>query len=86
MASGLYGITPNLAGIDAVLSSASVKALLLGHAESIASSANANAVERGASYRALVDQASYVALGKVVCGNAAARRDNARHNTLLKSR
>ena len=86
MASGLYGITPNLAGIDAVLSSGAIESELHATCEPIAQAATANAQVRGAEYRAYVDQAGYVLIGKVVCGNQAARRDNARHNTILKSR
>lgn len=85
MASTLSHITPNIKGIDAVLSSAAVEAQLMALCEPVASAATANAVERDAEYKAYVDQAGYVKVGKVVCGNQAARRDNARHNTLLKS-
>lgn len=86
MADGLYGFTPNVGGIDAALSSEGVNAKLASICEPIAARANANAVYKKALYVTFVDQASYVALGKVVAANNAARADNAHYNTLLKSR
>lgn len=86
MASGLYGFTPNVEGIDQVLSSDGVKAKLSSICGPIAARANANAVYKYARYAAFVDQATYVALGKVVAANNAARFDTARYNTLLKAR
>lgn len=79
-------ITPDLGGIDAVLCSDPVQALLSQAVETVAATANANAQVAGAEYHAYVDMASYVPLGKVVCGNHKARIDNAHHNTILKSR
>lgn len=86
MASGLYGFTPNVPGIDAVLSSGAVRGMLASIAAGIAGTANAIAQEDGAEYQSHVDMATYVPLGKVTCGNHAARKDNALHNTLLKAR
>lgn len=86
MASGLYGFTPNVPGIDAALSSEGVKAKLASICEPIAARANANAVYKKALYVTYVDQGTYVALGKVVAANNAARADNAHYNTLLKAR
>ena len=85
MASAFSHITPNLKGIDAVLSSAAVETQLMALCEPIAENATAIAQEPEAEYKTYVDQAGYVKVGKVVCGNQAARRDNARHNTLLKA-
>lgn len=79
-------ITPNLGGIDAVLSVDSVRAMLSQYVGDVAATATANAQVRGAEYRAYVDMASYVPIGKVTCGNYKARIDNAHHNTILKSR
>lgn len=79
-------IVPDLGGIDAVLCSEPVQALLSQAAETMAATANANARVAGAEYRAYVDMASFVPLGKVVPGNYKARVDNAYHNTILKSR
>lgn len=86
MADGLYGFTPNVEGIDAALSSEGVKAKLMHLCFPIASRANALAVYDYAFYDVYVDQGTYVALGKVVAANNAARLDNAHYNTLLKSR
>lgn len=86
MADGLYGFMPNVEGIDAALSSEGVKAKLASICEPIAARANANAVYKKALYVTYVDQGTYVALGKVVAANNAARADNAHYNTLLKAR
>lgn len=86
MASGLYGFKPNIAGIRAVLKSGGAQDALRRVAEPIAAAANAAAQEPEAVYKVYVDLGAYTAIGKVVCGNQAARRDNARHNTILKSR
>ncbi len=81
----LYGFTPNIGGIRAVLRSTEVQSELAQLIAPITDAANGNAQERDAEYKAYVDVGNYTALGKVVCGNIAARRDNAHHNTLLKS-
>ncbi len=86
MADGLYGFTPNVPGIDQALSSGGVKAKLASICEPIAAKANANATYKKALYVTFVDQGTYVAIGKVVAANNAARLDNAHYNTLLKSR
>ena len=86
MASGLYGFKPNISGIRAALKSEGAQASLRRVAEPIAAAANAAAQEPEAVYKVYVDLGAYTAIGKVVCGNQAARRDNARHNTILKSR
>jgi len=83
---GLTDLRPDLGGIDAVLSSGAVVSMLQGIAGPIAARANANAQVRGAEYRAYVNQLTFVPVAKVVCGNYKARVDNARHNTILKSR
>lgn len=86
ISSDMSAITPDLGGIDAVLSGDSVQAMLSQYVEGVAAAATANAQVRGAEYRAYVDMASYVPIGKVTCGNYKARIDNARNNTILKSR
>lgn len=83
---GLYGFQPNIDGIRAVLKSEGVQSALHGIVDPIAVTATSLAVERDAEYKAYVDLGKYAALGKVVCGNQAARRDNAHHNTILKAR
>ena len=83
---------PNVAGIRTVFKGAEVQAALRSVVEPIAANAtgmaaaNANSHTRGAEYKAYVDMGNYTAIGKVVCGNAAARHDNAHNNTLLKAR
>ena len=81
----LYGFTPNIGGIRAVLRSDEIQSELAALIAPITEAANANARERTAEYRAYVDVGNYTALGKVVCGNIAARYDNAHNNTLLRS-
>ena len=82
----------NIAGVRAILKGAEVQAALRSVVEPIAASAtgmaaaNANSHTKGAEYKAYVDIGNYTAIGKVVCGNAAARHDNAHNNTLLKAR
>lgn len=82
----------NIGGIRTVLRSAGAQAALREIVEPIASNAtgmaaaNANSHTRGAEYKAYVDVGNYTAIGKVVCGNAAARHDNSHNNTLLKAR
>ncbi len=82
----------NIGGIRAVLKSEEVQAALRAVVEPIASNAtgiaaaNADSHTRGAEYKAYVDVGNYTAIGKVVCGNAAARHDNAHNNTILKAR
>lgn len=82
----------NIGGIRAVLRSEGVQAALRAIVEPIASNAtgmaaaNANSHTRGAEYKAYVDVGKYTAIGKVVCGNAAARHDNSHNNTILKAR
>lgn len=82
----------NIGGIRAVLKSGPIQAALASVCEPIADAATANAAANanlhteGAVYKAYVDVAQFTAIGKVVCGNAAARHDNAHNNTLLKSR
>lgn len=83
---------PNVAGIRTVFKGAEVQAVLRSVVEPIAANAtgmaaaNANSHTRGAEYKAYVDMGNYTAIGKVVCGNAAARHDNSHNNTLLKAR
>lgn len=83
---------PNISGIRAVFKGAGAQAALRSIVEPISASAtgmaaaNADSHTRGAEYRAYVDIGNYTAIGKVVCGNAAARHDNAHNNTLLKAR
>ena len=83
---------PNIGGIRAALKSDGVQAALRQIVEPIASNAtgiaaaNADSHTRGAEYRAYVDVGNYTAIGKVVCGNAAARHDNSHNNTILKAR
>lgn len=82
----------DIGGIRAALKSEGVQAALRAIVEPIAASAtgiaaaNANSHTRGAVYKAYVDVGNYTAIGKVVCGNAAARHDNAHNNTILKAR
>lgn len=82
----------NIVGVRAILKGAEVQAALRSVVEPIAAratgmaAANANSHTRGAEYRAYVDMGNYTAIGKVVCGNAAARHDNSHNNTLLKAR
>lgn len=80
------GFVPNIAGIRAALKSDGVQAALASITEPIAMAATANAMDDQAVYKSYVDVGAYTAIGKVVCGNIAARRDNARNNTILKSR
>jgi hypothetical protein len=83
---------PNIDGIRAVLKSAGVQAELRSLVEPMAAAAtdmaaaNADSHTRGAVYKAYVDVGNFTAIGKVVCGNMAARRDNALNNTILKAR
>lgn len=81
----LYGFTPNISGIRSVLKSPAVQSELSGIIQPMVGAANGNAQLKDAEYKGYVDVGSYTAIGKVVCGNAAARHDNSRHNTLLKS-
>jgi hypothetical protein len=87
-----YGFRPDIGGIRAALKSDGVQSALRAIVEPIASSAtgiaaaNADSHTRGAEYKAYVDVGNYTAIGKVVCGNAAARHDNAHNNTILKAR
>ena len=87
-----YGFRPDIGGIRSVLRSQEVQHELRQIVEPIAANANGiaaaneNSHTRGAEYRAYVDVGNYTAIGKVVCGNAAARRDNAHNNTILKAR
>lgn len=83
---GLTDLKPNLVGIDAVLSSGPVASMLRELAEPIAQRANGSAQVPGAEYRVYVNQLSWVPIAKVVPGNYKARVDNARNNTILKSR
>jgi len=86
------GFRPNIHGIRAALKSAATQQALRALVEPVAQRANAIAAAnedshtRGAEYRAYVDVGKFTAIGKVVCGNAAARHDNAHNNTLLKAR
>ena len=82
----LYGFTPNLAGIRQVFKSGGVQEALRDIVEPIAANANALKMDENAEYTTYVDLGEYTAIGKVVCGNQAARRDNAHHNTILKAR
>lgn len=84
--------TLNIGGIRAVLKSGEVQTALrlivertAANATSIAA-ARADSHTRGAKYKAYVDVGNFTAIGKVVCGNAAARHDNSHNNTLLKAR
>lgn len=83
---------PNIDGIRAVFKSAGVQAELRSLVEPMAAAAtdmaaaNADSHTRGAVYKAYVDVGNFTAIGKVVCGNMAARRDNALNNTILKAR
>ena len=86
MAEGLYGFQHNIEGIRAVLKDGGTQSALMDAASPICARANGMAQERGAEYKTYVDVGRYSALAKVVCGNAAAQRDNRRHNTILKSR
>lgn len=82
----------SIGGIRSVLKSGEVQTALRLIVERQASNAtgiaaaNENSHTRGAEYKAYVDVGNYTAIGKVVCGNAAARHDNAHNNTLLKAR
>ena len=82
----------NIRGIRAVLKSDGMRYALHGIVDPIAASAtsmaaaNADSHTRGARYVGYVDVGRYTAIGKVVCGNAAARHDNAHNNTILKAR
>ena len=82
----------NITGVRAILKGTEVQAALRSVVEPIAANAtgmaaaNANSHTKGAEYKAYVDIGNYTAIGKVVCGNAAARHDNAQNNTLLKAR
>jgi len=82
----------NINGVRAILKGAEVQAALSSIVEPIAASAtgmaatNANNHTQGAEYKAYVDVGKFTAIGKVVCGNAAARHDNSHNNTLLKAR
>lgn len=84
--------TLNIGGIRAALKSGGVQTALGAIVERQAATAtniaaaNANSHTRGAEYKAYVDVGQYTAIGKVVCGNAAARHDNSHNNTLLKAR
>jgi len=82
----LYGFTPNLAGIRTVWKSSGMQEALRDVVEPIAANANALKMDEKAEYITYVDLAPNSAIGKVVCGNQAARRDNAHHNTILKAR
>ena len=85
-------IIPNKAGIRTILKSGEIRAALMEIIEPIATTAtgmaesNENSHTRGAEYKAYVDEATNLLVGKVVCGNAAARHDNSHNNTLLKAR
>ena len=87
-----YGFRPDIGGIRVVLRSVEVQQELRQIVEPIAATAtgiaaaNADSHTRGAEYKAYVDVGNYTAIGKVVCGNAAARHDNAHNNTILKAR
>lgn len=82
----------NIEGIRAALKSDGAQGALRGVTEPMAAransmaSANADSHTRGAEYKVYVDVGRFTAIGKVVCGNAAARHDNAHNNTLLKAR
>jgi len=82
----------NINGVRAILKGAEVQAALRSVVEPIAASAtamaaaNANNHTQGAEYKAYVDVGKFTAIGKVVCGNAAARHDNSHNNTMLKAR
>lgn len=84
--------TLNIGGIRATLKSGEVQTALKMIVERQAATAtgiaaaNADSHTRGAEYKAYVDVGQYTAIGKVVCGNAAARHDNSHNNTLLKAR
>lgn len=84
--------TLNIGGIRATLKSEEVQTALKMIVERQAATAtgiaaaNADSHTRGAEYKAYVDVGQYTAIGKVVCGNAAARHDNSHNNTLLKAR
>ena len=86
VANGFYGFKPNVSGIRAVLKSEGVQSELRAACDPIAERANANKQSKRAEYKVYVDVGRYTAIGKVVCGNLAARFDNAHHNTILKSR
>jgi len=82
----------NIGSVRSVLKSEGVRSALHGVVDPMAATANgiaaanANSHTRGARYVGYVDVGAYTAIGKVVCGNAAARHDNAHNNTLLKAR
>lgn len=73
-------------GIRDVLRSGVVQSELHSLVDPIAARATELAQEPDAEYKSYVDVGSYTALGKVVCGNAAARHDNSHNNTMLKAR
>lgn len=75
-----------IGGIRFVLRSAEVQSELQSLVDPIAARATELAQEPDAEYKSYVDVGSYTALGKVVCGNAAARHDNSHNNTMLKAR
>lgn len=73
-------------GIRAVLRSGGVQSAIKGLIDPIAARATSAAGEKDAEYKAYADIGQYSVIGKVVCGNAAARHDNSHNNTLLKAR
>lgn len=75
-----------IGGIRTVLKSGGVQDVIQGLIDPVAARANANAQEPDAEYKAYADIGRYTVIGKVVCGNAAARHDNSHNNTLLKAR
>lgn len=73
-------------GIRAVLRSGGVQSAIKGLIDPVAARATELSQEKGAEYKAYADIGQYSVIGKVVCGNAAARHDNSHNNTLLKAR
>lgn len=73
-------------GIRTVLRGGGTQSAIKELIEPVAARANELAQEKDAEYKAYADIGQYTAIGKVVCGNAAARHDNSHNNTLLKAR
>lgn len=68
----------NLAGLNQLMKSAEMQAVLSSAASSIAGAA-------GEGYESKVKTASFVALAKIYPTTGAAARDNVKNNTLLKA-
>ena len=93
MASGVkVEFKHSIGGIRTVFKSDGMRSALHGVVDPIADTAtgiaasNETSSTRGARYVGYVDIGKFSAIGKVVCGNAAARHDNANNNTILKAR